>query len=264
MLDISEICAALTAVRAGAPLVHNITNNVVQNDTASAIAAIGATQATVHNTEEARDLAMISGAVVVNLGTPDARWTECAHAAVDTATEMGKPWVLDPVAVGLLPYRTALAGDFLAKRPSVIKGNASEIMALAGTGAKPHGADSRHLPDQAVDAAAQLARDSGAVIAVSGAVDIVTDGGTTTRIANGDPMMAQMIGTGCMLGAVVGALLAGGGAILPATVAGMGALAVAGEIAAETATGPGTLRPLLLDALNRLDGETLADRLHLS
>jgi len=263
MGDFSQIPRLLDAVRERAPLVHNLTNNVVQNDSASAIAAVGATQATVHNVEEARELAAISSAVSINLGTPDALWTEGARIAADVAVEMNKPWVLDPVAVGLLPYRTELAAEFLARGPSVVKANASETLAIAGVDARTHGADSQHDPDEALDAAVGLAARASTVVACTGAVDIVTDGRRVVRIANGHPMMGRLIGTGCMLSPLVAAFLAVAEDPLDGAVAGLGVMAVAGEIAAAAAAGPGSLRALLFDALHNLDGETLSARLNL-
>jgi len=264
MFERQKTAILLDELRRTAPLVHNLTNNVVQNDTADAIAAIGATQATVHNVEEARELAAISGAVSINLGTPTALWTTAARAAVETAVANGIPWVLDPVAVGLLPYRTQLAEEFLGHGPSVIKGNASEILALAGENAKTHGADSVHGTEEALDAAQRLARQSGAIVAATGAVDIVTDGETTVRIENGHPMMPRVIGTGCMLTPLVAAFLAVAEAPLDAACAAIVCMGIAGEIAAEQAAGPGTMKPLLLDALFALDGDILAKRIRLA
>lgn len=264
MIDHNRISGVLDAVRAAAPLIHNLTNNVVWNDSADAIAALGATQATVHNVEESADLAGIASAVSVNLETPNALWTEAARIAAGTARDVGKPWVLDPVAVGLLSYRTALAAEFQAMRPTVVKGNASKIMALSGEAAKTHGADSQHAPDDAADAARSLAAASGAVVAVTGPVDLVTDGAATVRIANGHPLMPKVIGTGCMLTPLVAACVAVAASPFEGTVAALALFAIAGELAGKAAVGPGTIKPRLLDSLYGLDAAQVESRLNLA
>jgi len=262
--DAEKIASLLERVRQQSPLIHNITNNVVINDSADAILAVGATQATVHNVEEARELASLAAAVAINLGTPSELWTTCARTAVDTATELGTPWDLDPVAVGLLPYRTDLAHEFLAKGPTAIKGNASEILAFAGEDATTHGADSQHHPDQALEAAVRLAKWSGSAVGVTGAVDVVTDGERVIRLSNGDPIMPHVVGTGCMLTSISAAFLAVADDAVDGMVAAISAMSVASELAAAKAAGPGTMKPLLLDALYGLDAATLAGRMKLA
>jgi len=264
VIDIEAAAGLITRVREMSPLIHNITNNVVLNSSADAILAVGATQATVHNTEEARELASIASAISINLGTPSGLWAECARTAIAVAVEQAKPWVLDPVAVGLLPYRTDLAHECLAAGPTVVKGNASEIMAFAGEDAKTHGADSMHDTEQAAAAAVRLAADSGTIVAATGAVDLITDGKRTVRIANGNPLMPATVGTGCMLTPVIAAFVAVTNDAFSATVAAIAAMGIAGELAAEKAEGPGTLRPLLIDALYGLNSETLTAKIRIS
>jgi hydroxyethylthiazole kinase len=241
--------AALAAMRAAAPLVHNITNFVVMNATANALIAAGASPAMIHAPEEAGEFAAIAGALVVNIGTLAPLWVEGMLAATAGARAAGKPWILDPVGVGATRYRQATVARLLEEKPAVIRGNASEILAVAGGTASGRGVDSTAGTDAAEDAARRLARDTGAVVVVSGAVDLVTDGAGLVRIANGTPLLARVTGTGCTATALIGAYLATGIAPLEASVAGMCHLAIAGEVAAEGSPGPGTFNVRLIDAL---------------
>ena len=248
-------------LRGSAPLVHNVTNLVVQNLTADAIAAVGGTQITLHIPEEAGDVAGISGALAVNAGTPDGQWLQCAREAIAAATESGKPWVLDPVAVGLTRHRTDIMLELLDRGPTVLKANASEALALAGQAAGGHGADSRHGVGDAVAAATGLARRHGCTVVVTGAEDLVTDGERCVRMGNGSPLMGRMIGSGCMLTSVLGCYLAVADAPFEAAQAALAHFTIAGEIASEQAEGPGTLKALLIDALYNFDRPRLVQRL---
>lgn len=259
----SGIARLSEAIGQSAPLVHNITNLVMQNDTAAAICAVGATQVTLHIPEEARAAAEHVAALAINIGTPDTDWTHCARTAVQVASERGLPWTLDPVGVGFSAYRNDIAHDLAQRQPTVIKGNASEILAFAGMGPGGRGADSIHSVDQARDAADQLARRYRCTIVVTGAEDLVTDGEQCVRIANGHPLMGRMIGSGCMLNAVVGCYLAVASDAFSAAVAAVARFAIAGELAAVRASGPGTFKPHLLDALHAFDEDTVHQRLKL-
>lgn len=244
--------AALALMRAAAPLVHNITNFVVMNTTANALIAAGASPAMIHAPEEAGEFAAVAGALVVNIGTLAPLWVEGMLAATAGARAAGRPWILDPVGAGATAYRKATVARLLEEKPAVIRGNASEILAVAGGVASGRGVDSTAGTEAAEDAARRLARDSGAVVVVSGAVDLVTDGVRMVRIANGTPMLTRVTGTGCTATALIGAYLAAGIAPLEAAVAGMCHLAIAGELAAEEAPGPGTFAVRLTDALASL------------
>ena len=245
-------------VRATAPLVHNITNLVVMNTTANALLAIGASPAMVHGVEEVEAFVQHAGALVINIGTLSGPWAEAMRRVADAATAAGIPWVLDPVAAGVTPYRSGVAADIVARRPAVIRGNASEILALVSDAGGGKGVDSVHGSDVAVDGARRLATDTGGVVAVTGAVDYVTDGRTVVSIANGHPLMSRVTGLGCTASAVIGGFLGAGLAPMAATVSGLVALGVAGEIAAAQSLGPGSLQLNLLDQLYRLDRAVLA------
>ncbi len=260
-----EFAELSDTIRQRAPLIHNITNLVMQNDTADAIAAVGATQITLHTVEEADDAARVCAALALNPGTLSASWLECARAAIEVASAMHKPWVLDPVGVGLTRYRTDAARDLLQTRPTVLKANASEIMVLAAAAKSGRGADSIHEVDEARSAARALAQQYGCTVVVTGERDLITDGQREVRISNGRPLMGKMIGSGCMLTSVIACYLAVAEEnAFAAAQAAVAHFTVAGEIAAEQADGPGTLKPLLLDALFNLDTAQLKRRLRLN
>jgi len=251
-------------VRVSAPLVHNITNLVVQNDTADAIAAAGATQITLHNLEEAREVAALCAAAAINLGTLNEPFLQCAREAVTVAASLGRPWVLDPVAAGFTAYRTAAAREFLGMRPTVLKANASEILVLAGHADGGRGAESIHSVENAAEAARNLARRYGSVVVVSGPQDMITDGARGATVSNGHPLMGRMIGSGCMLTSVIGAFVAAGDSHFETALAAVAYFGVAGELAAERADGPGTFKPLFIDALHNLGRETFDARVRVT
>jgi hydroxyethylthiazole kinase len=255
---------ALARMRAAAPLVHNITNYVVMNATANALIAAGASPAMIHAPEEAAEFAAIAAALVVNIGTLSTPWVTSMTAAARAARAAGRPWILDPVGVGATAFRRASVVALLAERPTVIRGNASEILVTAGAAGGGRGVDSTAEVASAEAAAIDLARGTGAVVVVSGPVDYVTDGTATVRVANGAPLLGKVTGTGCMATALIGAFLGAGVTPLAAAVAGMTLIGVAGEVAAEGAPGPGTFAVRLLDALYALTPERIASAARLS
>lgn len=246
----------LKALRDTAPLVQNITNFVAMNVVANAQLAVGASPAMVHALEEAAEFAAIAGALTVNIGTADAGWESSMVAAAQAASAAGKPWVLDPVAAGATGFRNRLAARLLALDPTVLRGNASEILALSGEVANGKGVDSGDPVSAAEDAARFLAQRTGGVVAVSGEVDFVTDGARAVRIAGGDPLMGRVTAMGCALTGIVGAFLVGQEPF-EATVAAHACFARAGEISAGQAAGPGSFGPALMDALHLLTPERL-------
>ncbi|WP_330456415.1 hydroxyethylthiazole kinase [Streptomyces sp. NBC_00820] len=262
--DLSALCAeALTRLRETGPLVQCLTNNVVTNFTANVLLALGATPAMVDIPQEAGPFAKVASGVLVNLGTPHAEQRAAMTEAAGAAAGSGTPWVLDPVAVGSLPVRTALARDLLAFAPTVVRGNASEIIAVAGNGSGGRGVDTTDDVEAAASAAASLARSTGGVVAVSGPVDLLTDGRRTVRVANGDALLTRVTGGGCALGAVMAAfasLVPADGDRLAATAAAVTVYTVAAEVAAARATGPGSFAVAFLDALAGLDEAALTAR----
>lgn len=245
--------AALSALRDTSPLVQCITNAVVTNFTANVLLAVGAAPAMCDLPGEADPFARIASGVLVNLGTPTAEQRDAAREAVRATTR----WVLDPVAVGVLPVRTAFAAELLDHHPAIIRGNASEILALAGEGAGGRGVDATDGPDAAAGAARSLALRTGGVVAVSGAVDLVTDGERVIRVHGGDVLLTRVTGGGCSLGAVMAALL-GVCAPVDAAVAASALWAVASERAAARAAGPGSFAVAFLDELDAITAEASA------
>jgi hydroxyethylthiazole kinase len=247
----------LEAMRAAAPLVHNITNYVAMNVMANVLLAAGASPAMVHAREEAADFARIAHALTVNIGTLSQPWVGAMAEAAGAAVAAGRPWVLDPVAAGATAFRREAAMELLTLRPTLVRGNASEIIALAGGGAAGKGVDAIDGVAAAEGAAVTLARTLGAVVAVTGPLDFVTDGARAARIANGHPLMPQVTALGCSLTGVCGAFLGAGCEPFEGTVAALAYFGLAGERAADGAAGPGSFAVRLLDSLAALDAAAL-------
>lgn len=239
----------LERMRATAPLVQNITNYVAMNVMANVMLAAGASPAMVHAREEAAEFAGIAQALSVNIGTFDPDWLIAMEAAAGMMNAAGKPWVLDPVAVFATSLRRDAGVRLLALNPSVIRGNASEIRALAGSEAMGQGADAGDSVASAEAAARVLAQRTGGVVAVTGAVDYVTDGVLGYRVMNGHEWMPKVTALGCALTGLVAAF-AVGQARLESTVAALAFYGLAAEQAAEAARGPGSLAVGLIDALH--------------
>ncbi|HXH33096.1 MAG TPA: hydroxyethylthiazole kinase [Plantibacter sp.] len=249
--DLVELSAELLdQLRARTPLVQSITNAVVTNFTANVLLAVGGAPAMTDIPTEAGPFARIASGLLVNLGTPQTEQRIAMLEAAAAANEAGTPWVLDPVAVGFLPVRTALAAELLALRPTIVRGNASEIIALAGLGAGGRGVDSTDSVDSAIDAATTIARSSGAIVAVSGPTDVITDGERTVRCSNGHAWLTLVTGGGCALGAVFAAFASLDEDRLLTTVAATTVYTIAAQQAAAATQGPGTFAPAFLDRLH--------------
>lgn len=250
------------AIRDGAPLVHNITNYVVMNSTANALLAIGASPVMAHAVDEVADMVALAGALVVNIGTLSPPWVDAMHIAMSEARQRGTPIVLDPVGAGATGYRTSTAGELIAEvAPTIIRGNASEIMAVAAAGATTKGVDSSEASESAVDAAEALVDRTGAVVVVTGATDLVVSARGTVVLDNGHPLMARVTGLGCTASALCGAFAAVQADTARAAAHATAVTGIAGELAAEQAEGPGTLQLHLLDRLHTLTAAQVADRL---
>ncbi|MDM9627991.1 hydroxyethylthiazole kinase [Rhizobium sp. S152] len=248
----------LTALRADPPLVQNITNFVAMNIAANVLLAAGASPAMVHAEEEAGEFACIAGALTINIGTLSAGWMKGMVSAADAANRAGKPWVLDPVAHYATSFRRQAVDALLLHRPTIIRGNASEIIALAGGTSRGQGVDSRDPVEQAQASARIVAKAHGAVVAATGEIDFVTDGDRAFIIEGGSRFMPAVTALGCSLTCLVGAFAAVSPTDpLAATVAALATFAVAGENAARQADGPGSFAWRFLDALAALDGPSL-------
>lgn len=255
----------LDELRLRGPLVHCMTNIVVAGFTANVLLAVGASPAMVENSEESAEFAQVADAVLVNLGTLSPDKVTAMRAAVAAAARAGTPWVLDPVAVGALAYRTRFAAELLASGPAVIRGNPSEILSLAGvTDSAGRGVDSTTDSSNALERAAELARREGTTVAVSGAIDYITDGAAVLEVRTGHEIMTRVTGVGCALGALVAACCAVETSPLIAASAATMILTVAAEVAVERSEGPGSFAVSLLDALYTLDASTLRTHLRLA
>ncbi|WP_299029197.1 hydroxyethylthiazole kinase [uncultured Sulfitobacter sp.] len=249
---------AFEALRAQAPLVHCITNYVAMNIAANVTLAAGASPAMIHAPEEIADFAPIAGAVTINIGTLSAPWLESMKAAAVAANAASVPWVLDPVAHFATPYRTKAAVDLLTLKPTIVRGNASEIVALAGGIGSGKGADSGDSVADAQSSAMALASSHGCVVAVSGPVDFITDGKRSASVTGGSDHMPKVTALGCSLTALVGAYSAVAPS-LEATVAAFVHFAEAGERAGKDALGPGSFSVAFLDALHTLQPGDLGE-----
>jgi len=250
----------LRLVRDRKPLVHQITNYVVMNETANATLALGALPVMAHAREEVAEMVRLAGALVLNIGTLSPTWVESMLIAGKAANEAGVPVVLDPVGAGATTYRTETAKQILdAVDVAVLRGNAGEVATLVGIDAEVRGVESIAAGDAAAEIARAAATSLGVVAAVTGAVDQVSDGDRVSAIANGHPLLAAVTGTGCMSSAITGCFLAVA-APFEAAVAALVAFGVAGEDAAREANGPGSFHVGLYDALAALDPGTLDGR----
>lgn len=247
----------LTTLRTQKPLVHCITNYVAMNIAANVVLAAGASPAMVHAQEEIADFTPICGALTINIGTLSLPWVTSMIAAADAANGAGVPWVLDPVAHFISGYRKGVAQDLLALRPTILRGNASEIIAMAGEAGAGKGADSGDSVDAAEGAARTLATSHGCVVAVTGPVDFVTDGRKSAKVTGGSEIMPMITALGCSQTALMGAYSACGPAF-EAALATLAHFKVAGTQAAQKANGPGSFQVHFLDALAATQPEELA------
>ncbi|MGB3828115.1 MAG: hydroxyethylthiazole kinase [Ornithinimicrobium sp.] len=255
----TTIAQAMTDLRDASPLVQCLTNSVVTGWTANVLLASGAAPAMIDNPHEAGDFARVASAVLINVGTPQDVTVAAMKAAARSAHDCGTPWVLDPVAVGPLAWRTEVARHLLAdSHPTIVRGNASEILALSG-GAGGRGPETVETAEDAVPASKVLAEQIQGVVAVSGPVDHVSTAEHTLRLANGHRWLTKVTGVGCALGA----LMAGYSAVAAPQLAAAAAtahLTVAADIAAERSAGPGSFAVALLDMLEALTAAELAEK----
>ena len=255
--------ATLRTIRERRPLVHQITNYVVMNETANATLALGALPVMAHAPEEVEEMVFFAGALVLNIGTLSEHWVEAMLLAGKAANARSIPVVLDPVGVGATRFRTETAARILNEVDvTVLRGNAGEVATLVGVRAEVRGVESIGAGGEPADLAREAGRSLGLVASVTGPVDHVSDGETVIAVANGDPLLAAVTGTGCMSSALTGCFLAGKPeAPLEAAAEALVAFGVAGEDAAAVAKGPGSFHVALYDALAALDPDTLDGRI---
>lgn len=263
VVDLSFL-RAHDAVRETAPLIQCLTNKVVSNISANALLAIGASPAMVDTPDESQDFAKIASGVLINCGTPNSEQYAGMREAIAGATAAGNPWVLEPVGAGGLPRRTEFMHEVLPQGPTAIRGNASEIIALAGTGAGGRGVESTDGVEAALEPALKLSRETGAVVGVSGPTDLIVQAGEKPRavsLESGHPMLQNVTGTGCSLGAICAAYLAAWEDPFAAIIAAHAHVGAAGSVAAETSTAPGSFAVAWLDALHELTTDAIEERI---
>ena len=262
-IDPSCVWRDLQAIKNTSPLVHNITNFVVMEQTANCLLAIGAAPVMAHALEEVQDMARIASSVVLNLGTLSPKWVDAMHLAQQMANTRNIPVILDPVGAGATPYRTASALSLLnTGRVTAIRGNAAEIAALSGRGNLTRGVDSHIDASEHYLTAQELARTHGATIWMSGKTDVITDGESLVLVHNGHPLMSKVTGMGCTATAVLGAFLAINSDCLMACVHAAILMGIAGEIASQNAEGPGSFKLAFTDALFQIDKSHIEERMH--
>jgi hydroxyethylthiazole kinase len=258
--------ATLRELRERKPLVHQITNYVVMNETANATLALGALPVMAHAREEVEEMTRLARALVINIGTLSPHWVEAMLAAGKAANAAGVPVVLDPVGVGATTYRTETAKRILGDvRVAVLRGNAGELATLVGVEAEVRGVESMGVGGEAGELARAAARNLGLVASVTGAVDHVSDGERVLAVTNGHELLGTVTGTGCMSSAITGCFLAvKKDAPMEAAAEALAAFGVAGEDAARDAKGPGSFHVNLYDALAALDPASLDDRVSIA
>jgi hydroxyethylthiazole kinase len=247
-----SVASELDRLRAHNPLIHCVTNEVVQEITANVLLAAGASPAMVVGDGETELFASVASGLLINVGTPYAARIEAMKKAVRGAKKGSTPWVLDPVAAGGMPWRNRIINQFVELRPTAIRGNASEILYLSGVGAGGKGVDSTAKSDDAVDAAVSLAQKSGSIVVVTGETDYATDGERILATRGGSPLITKVVGTGCSLSALLAAFLAGSDNLLVSAAACCAYVNRAGETAASRSRGPGSFHNEYLDALYNL------------
>lgn len=265
MINIQALQNDLNKVRQQSPLVHNITNFVVMNNTANALLSIGASPVMAHALEEVEEMVQIASSLVINIGTLNPQWVEGMIKAGKAALERGIPVIFDPVGAGATSYRTNVCKQILEIcKPAIIRGNASEIMALVNKRTQTKGVDSTETSNSALDSAQQLALKSGAIVVISGPTDYITDGTHTEVVINGDPLMTRVTGMGCTATAITGAFAAVNPNRLEAATHAMAVMSIAGELAAAKASGNGSMQVFFLDELHNMNDNTLLNNLKIS
>jgi hydroxyethylthiazole kinase len=253
--------STLARLRDQRPLVHQITNYVVMNETANATLALGALPVMAHALEEVEEMIGLASALVINIGTLSPPWVESMLVAGRAANARGIPVALDPVGAGATHYRTESAKRLLEEVDvSVLRGNAGEIATLVGVDAEVRGVESIAAGTDRVELARSAARAFGVVASVTGPVDHVSDGERTLSVANGHELLASVTGTGCMSTAITGCFLAANPGALAAAAEALAAFGLAAEDAAAVASGPGTFHAALYDALFALTPDSLDER----
>lgn len=278
----SDCWCLLQKLRSDCPLVQCITNYVSMDIMANTLLAIGASPAMVHAEEEVEEFVTLASALLINIGTLSTPWIRSMHRAAAKAQELGKPWVLDPVGAGATSLRTNTATDLVVSyKPTVIRGNPSEIMAIAksickGLDLQPSdgaqkGVDSSQSSNHALGPAKALAKECCCVVVVTGEHDFVTDGSIVITVSNGHPILTKITAAGCTLTAVLAAFVSLGDPtdvthVIKSCACALSIFGIAAELAVEDpiAKGPGSVRMRMLDTYGRFNAQTLLERAKIS
>ncbi len=256
-----DLKSLLTRIRKEKPLIHNITNYVVMNFTANTLLAMGASPVMAHAANEVEEMVSLAGALVINIGTLSDPWIEAMLLAGKKANEEGIPVVLDPVGSGATSLRTETTRRIVRDlKLAIIRGNASEVLSIGSSGIVTKGVDSLHEVDQVAEMAKTAARQTRSVVAVTGRVDLITNGSRVIRCRNGHPLMGKVTGTGCAATATIAAFAAVTPDAMEAAAAGLAFFGLAGEMAAAKAQSPGSFMIALIDALHDIRPEELQAR----
>jgi hydroxyethylthiazole kinase len=260
-----QAAANLARLREARPLVHNITNFVVMNFTANILLAAGASPVMAHAENEVEEMVGFARALVLNIGTLTDDWVDVMVKAGKKATSLGVPIILDPVGAGATALRTNAAKRILAEtKVTAVRGNASEILALAGSQANTKGVDAADSVDQATDQAIRMARELAVPVAITGPQDLITDGSRVIRVNNGHTLMGAVTGTGCGATAVIAAFCGVDPDPVTAAATALAYYGLAGEWAAASSDGPGTFVPRFLDSLYNLTPTDLETHVRIS
>jgi hydroxyethylthiazole kinase len=250
----------LKNLRTKKPLVHNITNFVVMNYTANILLAIGASPVMAHAQEEVEEMVSFAGALVLNIGTLAPDWIDSMIKAGKKANALNVPIILDPVGSGATRLRTESTNRIMRElHVSVVRGNASEVLSLADEESRTKGVDSIHRVDEAAEVAHTLAKELGSILAITGEVDLITDGDRSYRVHNGHAIMGSVTGTGCAATAIIGAFVAVDKDPVTATATALAYFGLAGEKGAEKAHAPGSFMIASWDALYSIDEKQLEE-----
>jgi hydroxyethylthiazole kinase len=249
-IDPQGVWFDIQSIRQNSPLIHNITNFVVMEQSANALLALGASPVMAHALEEVEEMAALANSLVLNIGTLSPLWIEAMILAAQTGNSKGLPIVLDPVGVGATHYRTQEVCRIVSQsRVTVIRGNASEIAYLSDNAGAIKGVDSLLEASNCLGQARSLAVKYQCIVWMSGKTDIVTDGQMVAHIHNGHPLMGKVTGMGCTATAITGAFLAVNPNVLQATIHAAILMGVTGQIAAQKVMGPGFFKLQFLDIL---------------
>jgi hydroxyethylthiazole kinase len=255
---VEQTAENLTRIRSNKPLVHNITNFVVMNYTANVLLATGASPVMAHAQNEVEEMVSFAGSLVLNIGTLTDSWVDSMVLAGQKAGSIGTPIILDPVGAGATKLRTEAARRILHEtKVQVLRGNSSEILALAGSDSATRGVDAGNSVAEAATVAKQLSEELGTTLAITGPVDLITDGTRIVEVSNGHELMPYVTGTGCSATAIIGAFAAVEKDMVIAAAGALAFLGLAGQNAASKAGGPGTFMIELLDALYNMSPEDL-------